>query len=173
MDKLRNYDISFSGITNGKHDYIFEIDEAFFQLFTAEKEFTNPRIQAEIILEKHTAFLEFKISTKGQITLSCDISGKEFDHYIENEISVLVKFGDDYDDSQDDVITIPANEHSFNVAHLIFEDIMLSVPMKKISPEISEEDLALLQKYETKTENQSKITEVDPRWEILKKLKDN
>ena len=91
MDKFRNYDIVFSGLKNGKHRFQFEINKAFFELFETEQEFTNPRIVADILMEKHTTFLEFWIATKGLVTLVCDISNEEFDYPIENEIKVLVK----------------------------------------------------------------------------------
>jgi hypothetical protein len=58
-------------------------------------------------LEKHTTFLEFDITTSGTVGLVCDISNEEFSHPISNNIKVLVKFGEEYDDSNEEVITIP------------------------------------------------------------------
>ncbi|UJF30380.1 DUF177 domain-containing protein [Kaistella sp. 97-N-M2] len=171
MDRLRNYDIVFSGLKNGKHEFQLEIDKKFFQLFDTEQEFTEPKIMADVLMEKHTTFLEFWIKTKGTVDLVCDISNDGFTYPIESEISVLVKFGEEYDDSEIDVITIPSKDHAFNVAQLIYEDVMLSVPMKKVSPNISKEDLETLEKFSPKEE----ITEEpksDPRWEALKNLKD-
>jgi len=171
MDRLRNYDIVFSGLKNGKHEFQLEIDKKFFQLFDTEQEFTEPKIVADVLMEKHTTFLEFWIKTKGTVDLVCDISNDGFTHPIESEISVLVKFGEEYDDSEIDVITIPSKDHAFNVAQLIYEDVMLSVPMKKVSPNISKEDLETLEKFSPKEE----VTEEpksDPRWEALKNLKD-
>ena len=101
----------------------------------------------------------------------CDISNENFDYPIENEIKVLVKFGEEYDDSEEDVITIPSTDHAFNVVQLIYEDVMLSIPMKKVSPNLSEEDLHVLEKFSPKEEMEEE-KEVDPRWEALKKLKD-
>ena len=177
MDKFRNYEVVFSGLKNGKHKFQFEIDKAFFELFETEQEFTNPRITADILMDKHTTFLEFWIKTHGLVTLECDISGEAFDHPIENEIKVLVKFGEEYDDSDEEVITIPATDHAFNVAQLIYEDVVLSIPMKKISPNVDEDDLEMLNKYSPKDNEEDSEEEntdgVDPRWEALKKLKDN
>jgi uncharacterized metal-binding protein YceD (DUF177 family) len=55
----------------------------------------------------------------------------------------------------------------FNIAHLIYENVALSIPMKKISPNVSEEDLAILtssvQKILKREEHES-----DPRWDALK-----
>ena len=41
MDKFKNYDIAFTGLKNGKHEFDFIITQAFFDLFETEKEFTN------------------------------------------------------------------------------------------------------------------------------------
>ena len=171
MDKFRNYDIVFSGLKNGKHEFRFEIDKKFFQLFDTEQEFTDPKIVADVFMMKHSTFLEFEIKISGTVNLVCDITTENFDHDIENEIKVLVKFGAEYDDSEEDVITIPSTDHAFNVAQLIYEVVMLSIPMKKISPNVSDEDLEILEKFSPKEEVEEE-QDIDPRWEALKKLKD-
>ena len=171
MDKFRNYDIAFSGLKNGKHEFRFEIDKKFFQLFDTEQEFTEPKIVAEILMDKHTTFLEFKIKTSGTVNLVCDITNKNFDYRIEHEIDVLVNFGEEFDDSNIDVITIPRTDYAFNASQLIYEDVMLAIPMKKVSPDISDEDLEILEKFSPKDEIEEE-PESDPRWEALKKLKD-
>jgi len=175
MDKLRNYDVSFSGLKNGRHEFKFEIDKTFFQLFDTEQEFTNPRIEVNVSLDKHTTFLEFEIKIKGLVELVCDITNENFDYPIENEIKILVNFGEEYDDSNEDVITIPTGEHAFNVAHLIYENVMLSIPMKKISPNVSDEDLKILDQFSPKDIEvaEEEEHESDPRWDALKKLRDN
>jgi uncharacterized metal-binding protein YceD (DUF177 family) len=171
MDKFRNYEVEFSGLKNGKHEFRFEIDKEFFQHFDTEQEFTDPKIVADVLMEKHTTFLEFWITTSGTVNLVCDITNEPFDHPIANTIRVMVNFGEEYDDSEEDVITIPSSDHAFNVAQLIYEDVMLSIPMKKISPNISEEDLKNLEKYSPKDEIEEE-PEGDPRWDALKKLRD-
>ncbi|WP_288377376.1 DUF177 domain-containing protein [uncultured Chryseobacterium sp.] len=174
MDKLRNYDVSFSGLKIGKHEFRFEIDKTFFQLFDTEQEFTNPRIEVHVSLDKHTTFLEFEIKIKGLVELVCDITNDNFDYPIENEIKILVNFGEEYDDSNEDVITIPSTDHAFNVAHLIYENVMLSIPMKKISPNVSDEDLQILDQFSPKEiEVNEEEHESDPRWDALRKLRDN
>ncbi|UZT95959.1 DUF177 domain-containing protein [Chryseobacterium fluminis] len=170
MDKLRNYDVSFSGLKTGKHEFRYEIDKEFFQLFDTEQEFTNPKITVEVLLDKHSTFLEFEIKVDGTVELVCDITNVNFDHPIENEIGVLVKFGEEYDDSEEDVITIPSNDHAFNIAQLIYENVVLSIPMKKISPDVTDEDLEILEKFGPK-ETEAEEPKSDPRWDALKNLK--
>lgn len=171
MDKFRNYEIVFSGLKNGKHEFRFEIDKKFFQLFDTEQEFTEPKIVADILMDKHTTFLEFWIKTSGTVSLVCDITNKNFEYPIEHEIEVLVNFGEEFDDSNVDVITIPRTDHAFNASQLIYEDVMLSIPMKKVSPDISDEDLEILEKFSPQEEVEEEPA-IDPRWEALKKLKD-
>ncbi len=171
MDKFRNYDIEFSGLKNGKHEFRFEIDKKFFQLFDTEQEFTEPKIVADILMDKHTTFLELLIKTSGTVNLVCDITNENFGHPIEHEIEVLVNFGEEYDDSNVDVVTIPKTDHAFNASQLIYEDVMLSIPMKKVSPNISDEDFEILEKFSPK-DTVEEEPEIDPRWEALKKLKD-
>ena len=179
MDKIRNYNIAFTGLKNGKHDFIFNVKQEFFQLFDAEQEFDNANLEVNVFLDKHTTFLEFKVHVTGTVQLTCDISNEEFDHPIDNKIEVLVKFGEEYDDSNEEVITIPQQDSDFNVAQIIFEAVVLAIPMKKLSPNLSEEDLELLDQFspheteeeiqETAEEEEEK--EVDPRWAALNKLK--
>lgn len=171
MDKFRNYDIEFSGLKNGKHEFRFEIDKKFFQLFDTEQEFTEPKIVADILMDKHTTFLELLIKTSGTVNLVCDITNENFEHPIEHEIEVLVNFGEEYDDSNVDVVTIPKTDHAFNASQLIYEDVMLSIPMKKVSPNISDEDFEILEKFSPK-DTVEEEPDIDPRWEALKKLKD-
>jgi len=170
MDKLRNYDVSFSGLKTGKHEFKFEIDKEFFQLFDTEQDFTNPKITVGVLLDKHSTFLEFEIKVGGTVELVCDITNENFNHPIENQIRVLVKFGEEYDDSEEDVITIPTSDHAFNIAQLIYENVALSIPMKKLSPNVSEEDLAILDKFSPK-DIEEEEHESDPRWDALKNLK--
>ena len=176
MDRFRNYNIAFSGLKTGKHDFKFEINQEFFDLFETEQEFFNPKINVTVLLDKHTTFLEFYINVSGTVQLICDISNDEFSENINNDIKVLVKFGEEYDDSNEDIITIPHKDSEFNIANLIYEAVVLSIPMKKLAPAVRENDeyQKLLDQYSPKKiEEVEEEQSIDPRWEALKKLKDN
>lgn len=173
MDKFGHYELSFSGLSNGKHSFHFLVDQEFFDLFKVELEFSQPKIEVDIVLEKHTTFLEVSLHIDGEVILLCDMSAALFPYHVSHEINVLVKFGEDYNDDHDEVITIPMHSHSFNVAQLIYEAVNLSIPMKKISPDLDEEEYQqLYQKYEFGyVQDEGLDEQVDPRWEVLSKLK--
>ncbi|MDO4763472.1 MAG: DUF177 domain-containing protein [Flavobacteriaceae bacterium] len=174
MDKYRNYNINFSGLKNGKHEFEFQLYQEFFDLFETEKEFTNANLVCEVLLEKHTTFLDFVISVSGKVNLICDISNEEFIYPLENETKVLVKFGEEYNDDHEEIITIPHHYSDFNIAQIVYEMVMLAIPMKKLAPNIdeNEEYQVLLEKFSPKQdEEKSEDEAIDPRWAMLNKLK--
>lgn len=166
MDRIQNYDVAFSGLKEGKHQFKFEVDKEFFQLFDTDQEFTNPLVQVDVLLDKHSTFLEFEMRASGSIDLVCDVSNEIFPYSIEQLMKFLVKFGEEYDDSNEEVIIIPHHEYAFNIAQYVYEMVMLSVPMKKLSPSYQEDE------NEMGDEQEEEIKEVDPRWEVLKRLKE-
>lgn len=166
MDRIQNYDVAFSGLKEGKHQFKFEVDKEFFQLFDTDQEFTNPLVQVDVLLDKHSTFLEFEMRASGSIDLVCDVSNEIFPYSIEQLMKFLVKFGEEYDDSNEEVIIIPHHEYAFNIAQYVYEMVMLSVPMKKLSPFYQEDE------NEMGDEQEEEIKEVDPRWEVLKRLKE-
>ncbi len=81
-----------------------------------------------------------------------------------------MKFGEEYDDSNEDIITIPQKDSDFNVANLIYETVVLSIPMKKVAPSVRDNDEyeKLLEKYSPKQIEEEEEQSTDPRWEALK-----
>ena len=151
MLRLRNYDILFSSLKLGSHSFTMDIEQPFFDLFDFTQEFKGPEITVNVELIKHSSFLELKIKTEGVVMLICDISGEEYEQVVKNEIKTLVKFGDAFDDTNEEVLILPLGSHSINVAQLIYESVLLSIPMKHVHPKYSEgyedEYTSLLEKY--------------------------
>ncbi|MDL1913845.1 MAG: DUF177 domain-containing protein [Bergeyella sp.] len=174
MDSFRNYDVHFAGLKNGKHEFDFEITRAFFDLFEAEQEFENPECLSKVSLDKHSGFMNANIHSQGKVILNCDITGNSYVFSVENSLKILVKIGEKFDDSHEEIISLAPQDSSFNVAQLIYESIALAIPMKKIAPEISEKELKILEKYITNdpaADDKERTSHPDPRWEALKKLK--
>lgn len=178
MEKIRNYDVSFFGLRDGKHTFEFEISQAFFDLFTFDQEFKTPNIHVELALNKKPTLLELHFKMKGDLELSCDITNRLYRQNIEGELPLVVKFGQEFDNSDDEVWVIPHGENKINVAQLIYELILLHIPRKHYHPDLdseeAEEALKLLDEYAPKAEDEieDKGSEesIDPRWDSLKKL---
>lgn len=176
MDKIREYNVSFSGLNHGKHTFEFEISQAFFDLFDFDQDFQNPDVLINLVLDKHSTFLELNLTAEGHVNVVCDITDETYAQPIQGEMDLMVKFGPEFDDSDDEILVIPEGENEINVAQLIYELILLSIPLKRVNPNLDSEQaqnaIDLLEKYAPKVdeENQSEDKSNDPRWDSLKEL---
>ena len=83
-----------------------------------------------------------------------------------------------YDEPSDEIIILPHEENELNIAQLIYEFIVVSMPLRSVHEDPEECDPEMISKLEEfSSDNHSQDIElkeeIDPRWEALKKLKDN
>ena len=171
MDILKNFNIPFVGLKEGKHNFNFSIDKKFFEHFEFT-EFINPSLKCDLVLNKKSTFLEINFKVDGKVTIPCDVSTELFEYEIKNENNLIIKFGSsDYE--SDDILVIPEGSYQINVAQHIYETIVLSLPLKKIHPGIKNgtlksDILEKLKALEPKKNNSD--GSIDPRWNKLKDL---
>ncbi len=169
MKSLKEYDIQFSGLRIGKHNYNYVIDNQFFKLYNYE-DFNDANVSVEVELDKRSTFFELVFKHKGKVNVPCDLSNEIFDLPIKGSLKLIVKFGEEFNDENDEILIIPHGEFKLNIAQYIYEMIVLSVPLKRINKNTKS--------IETKFEkNNNKETEdtnnIDPRWDKLKKILTN
>jgi len=174
MNNLKEYLIPFVGLKIGKHQFDYQIDNTFFKNFDYD-EFNDASVKVNIVLEKKSTMLELDFKHKGTVNVPCDVSGEEFDLPIKGKLKLLVKFGDTFNDENEELLILPNGEFQVNVAQYIYESIVLSVPLRRVHPGVKDgtlsevvEKLESLAPKENKTEEQK--DDIDPRWENLKKL---
>ena len=51
-----------------------------------------------------------------------------FDYQINSKLNLLVKFGDSYDDENDELLVLPHGSHSIDLDQYFYEMIVLSMP---------------------------------------------
>jgi len=168
MKTLNRYAIQFSGLKPGTHDFEFEIDKKFFENIEYS-EIKEGKIHVALELEKHSNMLVLNFVLQGDVKVPCDRCGEDFLLPLNDKQRLIVKFGDELTEESEDVITIPRNESEINVAHFIYEYIILALPYKRVHPEgkCDKEVLKKLKKLEEET-NKKKTT--DPRWDGLKNI---
>ena len=92
----KNFTIQFSGLKDGVHNYIFKINNEFFDLFEYS-ELDKGNLEAKVELKKSAVMLEFNIEVTGLITLTCDLCIDDFEQNLSFKNTIYVKFGDDYE----------------------------------------------------------------------------
>lgn len=185
MKFLRNYDIDIIKLKDGKHLFGFEVKDEFFKYFEAEDWVNGSNVHVAVTLNKTVSVIEAEFKFEGKVRLTCDRSLEEFDYAIDFTEKVIYKYGPIEQEISEEIFMITRDTSQINVAQLIYEFMLLSIPAKKIHPDylvemddeefeeegslvyLSEEELNEAQ--EEKDENPDQP--VDPRWEILNKLK--
>ena len=179
MSKSKEYLIPFIGLKLGKHHFEYQISNAFFEIFDYD-EYENSDIKVNVVLEKKNTMLELSFSHEGSIYVPCDITGENFDLPVQGNMNLIVRFGEEFNDDNEELLIVPFGEFEINVSQYIYEMIVLSVPLRRVHPGVQDgslktealdklNELAVTElKEEENKEN--KEEDIDPRWDKLKQL---
>lgn len=170
MNLLKNYDIDISKLNLGQHDFHFQINDKFFELFDYSL-IDHGSLSVEIVLDKKTSFIDLAFSIVGNIQLICDRSLDSFDFDLETENEIVLKYGEETEELSDEVEMVPYKIQFFNVARYIYEFISVAIPMKKLHPRYANEPVEDQIIFSSQDDDEVEKSEIDPRWSELKKLK--
>jgi uncharacterized metal-binding protein YceD (DUF177 family) len=167
----KEYIIPFSGLKEGRHEFHYKVDNKFFQSFGFQ-EFNSAAIGVDVQLDKRSTVLEFAFRAEGTVNVDCDLSSEPFDQPVSSTLALLVKFGEEFNDEDDEILILPHGEHQVNIAQYVYEMLVLSVPAKRVHPGVLDgsmrsellERLRELQPGEPKNKDE----QTDPRWDALK-----
>lgn len=165
----RAYQIDIFNLSNQLHEFEFHIDNELLA-WDEHSELSEGNGTCKVKLQKSETMMDLLFLIDVSVELTCDRSLEKFDHQINIEEDVIVKFGEADDDSHEEYTIIKKDTPSIFVDGLIYEFINLAVPMKKLHPKHKDQDSPDMI-YSTQVEEKAEEI-VDPRWEALKKLKD-
>jgi uncharacterized metal-binding protein YceD (DUF177 family) len=176
MEKTKEFLIPFIGLKLGKHHFEYQVSNAFFENFDYH-EFNSSDIKVNVVLEKKSTMLEVAFKHKGAVNVPCDMTNEEFDLPIKGSMKLFVRFGDAFNNDNEELLILPHGEFEIDIAQYVYEMIVLSVPLKRIHPGVKDgslntEALTKLKELsvkELKKENK-KEENIDPRWDKLKQL---
>ncbi|MGB7786384.1 MAG: DUF177 domain-containing protein [Salinimicrobium sp.] len=174
MRKLKEFTIPFVGLKQGKHSFEYEIDNKFFEHFEYD-EFNSADIKVDLLLEKKSTMMEFTFKASGTVNIFCDLTNEPYDQPIDSELFLVVKFGQEYNDDNEEVLILPHGEFEINVQQYIYELIVLAVPSKRVHPGVLDgtlqsEVLEKLEELSPKEKETKEEEDIDPRWDKLKNL---
>jgi len=170
----RTYTIPLSGLKEGQHTFDFEIDKTFFEQFD-ESEVKEGSLVANVVLEKRSTHLDLIISISGNVRICCDRCLEMFFQPVDCENRLLVKFGKTIEDIDPDILSLPVGENELDLQQHFYEFIILALPIKRVHPVDNKGnstcDPEMLKKLEELIVEEE--TDIDPRWDELKKLMNN
>ena len=175
-DYLHQFSIQFSGLSIGKHQFDFQIEDKFFEeLGYAEIEHGNVSVQVE--LEKKTTMLTLGFIYQGNISVACDRCTAPWAFPVNGHDRLIIQFADiTSDDSNEDIIYLSRAEFEYNVSQHIYEYLATSLPLRVIPCEITGETGLCNQEILSKLKEMQMSTHtgesnVNPMWEKLQTLK--
>lgn len=179
MKNTKEYLIPFVGLKQGKHHFEYQLSNAFFEIFDYD-EFENSDIKVNVVLEKNSSMLELVFQHSGTVNVPCDLTSEDFDLPINGEMKLIVRFGEEFNNDNEELLILPFGEFEIDVAQYMYEMIVLSIPLRRVHPGVEDgslktEALDKLNELQVKEQQQEEKEEeneenIDPRWDKLKQL---
>lgn len=175
------YNIDIYGLEDKSYEFDYEPGSEFFEEMPQDL-IQKGDFKVHLVLEKSSTMIQLRFAIEGIAELTCDRSLEVFDEPVDTEGKIILKFGDHDEEITEEISIINRNRTRINVASYIFELIALALPMKKIHPDLREQDQGeegeadsetLIYSSESQKSDDSGADKVDPRWEALNKLKKN
>lgn len=150
------------------------LTEGFFEL-DDEISFLKGKVYINFFRTDH--FIKVSFSLKCTVELICDRSLEPFEKKVEGRFDILFQPGEIEESvtAESAVKQIPGDDLVLDISDEVRDTIMLNIPIKKIHPKFEDES-GKIKEFETaqfgdlpEEDEQS----IDPRWEKLKKLKNN
>ena len=175
MGKSDKYTISLKNLSDGTHTYEYTLGSEFFGEIDPS-EIEKGEVSVNLTLKRTGNTFELHFGIKGYIIIPCDRCLEEMELPVDTEDTLYVKFGETYSEESDNLIVVPENEGSINLAWYMYECVALTIPLMHTHPEgqCNPEMESLLKAHSAVAATESDDDDeqpTDPRWNVLKELK--
>lgn len=169
---IAKYDILIHGLEDKNYSYEFEGNDDFFREFEQET-VEGGTFKVNALLEKNSTFIRLTLDIRSNLRLLCDRSLEIFEEEFESKAMHIYKYGNVAEEMSEEMEVIPFGTPKINIAHLIFEYILLQVPMKRLHPKFRTEegDAEGTMVYTDPNFVKEEEEIQDPRWAALINLK--
>ena len=164
----------------GTHTVECHVDESFFNTEEqSEVRRANVDVTVEVTRKSETTY-HLEISCRGTVTIPCDRCLDDLDLPVDVDYRLNVEqMGTELDDSSDELLIVPSEWRELDTAPLVRDTILLSIPMTHChenEDDCNADMLDMLDSHRVEAvpedDDNSETTGTDPRWEALKKLKE-
>ncbi|MDB9732542.1 DUF177 domain-containing protein [Polaribacter sp.] len=169
MKDLKEFNIPFVGLKEGKHLFEYKIDNTFFELYDYN-EFEKSSIDVTLEFVKKSTLFELEFTASGTVNVPCDVTNEYFDLEITATLPLVVKFGQEYNDENEEILILPYEVYQFSVAQFIYEMIVLGIPNKRVHPKVLDGTMETEALEQLEIKEEKTVATTDPRWDKLKNL---
>lgn len=134
MGKYSAYKVILGNLPEGHHEQDFDIDTTFFRNMEDEH-IIDADLKAHLDMEYRNGIYDCNFTIRGMMHIPCDRCLDPMEHPVDATYHIAVKYGPEYDDSSDDVLVIPDSDMFLNVAYMLHDTIILTIPMRHVHPQ--------------------------------------
>ncbi len=133
MGKFTAFKVQLASLPNGHHEQDFEITTEFFKNME-NTDIISSDVKVHLDLVKKNDTYDCRFHCKGMLQIPCDRCLDPLDHEVDTEYHVIVKYGENYDDGADNLLVIPYSNSYLNVAYILYDTILLTIPLRHVHP---------------------------------------
>ena len=172
MKAFRQFSIPIKGLSIGLTEFDFKIDNQFFESFE-DSPIQEGKFDVKTILDKRANMLIFTFDFNGSFKTDCDRCLANINLPIVNQEDLIVKYSDEEEAEDAEVVYILRESSEFNVAKYIYEYICLSMPVTNIYDcEEEEENVCDLKMLDYLDQKELEEEQEKPQNPFLDALKD-
>ncbi len=167
-EQRTQYIIPLQSLGEGVHNLNFRISKEFIESQNIEDMF-DAEVTVKVIFTKRTQIHTLELNMRGTVEMPCDRCLEPVKLTIKNSHECVIKVDADEEEfaDTDDVICINSQDNELNITHILYENLLLSLPLKKVHAQGTCNAGVTAYIKEAKKIQQEKI---DPRWELLKNI---
>ncbi len=174
MDYLERFTIPVKGMNNGVHEFRFDVDNEFFSYFENSL-ISQGNYEVKLICDKKERMFILNFEISGNYIAACDRCLAQIEIPSLIDYTFYLKYGlpEQVNGIQelDDIIYIDENEYKYNLANVIYQMIVVSMPYQNVydcendpKPKC---DFKMLEKLENEEKTEVKNVN-NPIWDKLK-----
>ena len=180
LEKFDEFDLFLKGMPVGTQEFRYHLGLDFFRKMESS-DVSSADVEVSLSAKRVGDTYKLFFTLTGVIGIPCDRCLDEMEHRVDTTYAMSVKYGDEYYEG-DDVVVIPESWDAYNVARAICDTVMLTIPIMHTHEEGKcNEEMSRLLRQHSAAGNDSETDDTDdggseysdPRWEALRKLKNN
>ena len=187
MGKFELYKIDLKNLAPGVYDFDYSLGNKFFVDIDGDQ-IQKGNVHVHLTLKRAAMLSELDFHTEGVVVVPCDRCLDEMEQPIEADNRLIVKFGSEYAEESDEILVIPEDDGTLNVAWFLYEFIALAIPLKHVHApgKCNKAMSAKFKQHRARSNDEvddyddmddtdfpEQEGTKDPRWDALKNLMEN
>lgn len=192
MGKFELYKVDLKNLPLGIHQKEYFLENKFFVDIDGA-EVQKGKVKVDLTIKRSAMMFEMIFQIEGAVYVPCDRCLDDMEIPISTQNRLVVKFGREYAEENEEIVVIPEDEGEINLAWFIYEFVALAIPMKHVHQpgKCNRTMSSKLKKHTAKSadpddeygdeldgedmsvDDDLQADQTDPRWDALKGLVEN